>query len=356
VSRRTRIGLVAAAAVALGACGGDDGGSGRDVPAAAPGEVRTVPSTARPVAPGARELARVAVGEAPCDVVAGGGLVWVSDERGDVVGVDPATDRVARRVRVTGDPCSLAVAGTDLLVPTGAPSVLHVVDLASGRVRLRLRGSRRPCGRPAAAAGSIWWTTDKESNVVTRFDARSGRVEQRFEGVGSIGAGPCDLVAAGEKVWAGSADGTLQSIDPRSGRVGAPLEAGPSPAFGAPLDGGRSLVVANELGGTTTRLDLTTGRVAWRAAAGSGGLAVAGDDVWAVSSSRSTADARPAPLLWRLDARTGATREVLRVGPAGRRSVELESQANPLAGVAVAGGDVWVASRVTRRLHRLDVP
>ena len=98
---------VVAATVGCGAHGArprERGSSSRPVVVRAAPPLRSV---------GARVQARIPTGvTAVCSIVAAGGRVWVSaPEEGQVIAIDPHTDRVVARKRLPGKACLMRSAG-----------------------------------------------------------------------------------------------------------------------------------------------------------------------------------------------------------------------------------------------------
>jgi DNA-binding beta-propeller fold protein YncE len=338
--------LVCGAGLVTGACGGDP-----DSPAtaAAPAGPKLVESEA-PVQP-ARVLARIPIGEEPCSVTAAAGFVWVSEYgSGRVLKVDPQTDEVVGEVEVHARACELASDGERVWVVTDQGDYLEGIDASDGRIVARIRGERGR-GRPALGEGEIWWSSDTQNQVVSRYDA-SGRLVRRIEGVGSVEAGPADLARAGGAVWVGNEDATVQRIDPASNEVTDTIEAGPKPAFLTVHDG--AVWFANLEQRTIRRLDPRARRITHVLAGGGGELAF--DDaggLWAVGANPKTPDGRPEPpLLYRYDARTGTPSARLQVGEAPGRAGDVP----PLQGVAVAAGSIWVGSPADGALYRVAPP
>ncbi len=111
----------------------------------------------------------------PIALAAGQGAVWVVDDVSRTVfRVDPATNRVVRRLRLGFDP-----------------------------------------GGIAAGYGSVW-VTDAGGGSVARIDPGSNRIGRSIR----VGRDPLAVVAGEGSVWVGNyKDGTVSRIDPRSGSV-----------------------------------------------------------------------------------------------------------------------------------------
>ena len=130
-----------------------------------------------------------------------------------------------------------------------------------------LASTRRPTrrGAPTAVAagadgvavgGGSVWVTGQSTGIVTRIDARSGRI------LGTIraGNGATAVTFGAGSVWvANSLDGTVTRIDPVSDAVAATIPVGDGPNGIALTPGG--IWVSNELAGTVMKIDPHRGTV-----------------------------------------------------------------------------------------------
>jgi DNA-binding beta-propeller fold protein YncE len=160
------------------------------------------------------------------------GRVWLSRSttasRGDVVSVDPATNRLdGRPVTVGSGPTTLLAAFGFLWVDnTGltigikpAPSLPASVSRIDPRTR---QSTTEPfAGAPSAGFGSVWVRDD---NTVTRFNPATGRAIARIQvpGVVAVAFGEGRVWAVSQSASASHSNGStakLIQIDPRSNRV-----------------------------------------------------------------------------------------------------------------------------------------
>lgn len=169
-------------------------------------------------------------------VVGGGiafaaGRVWLSRDssaaHGEVVSVNPATDRPARRVDVgTGPTTVLAAFGSLWVQNTGRTIGLHPARALPPSVTridpITRQATTEPfAGVPSAGFGSLWIRT---RDTITRYDPLSKQILARIP-VPRVAA----LAFGAGRVWAvsGSADrstagqpaATLTQIDPRADRI-----------------------------------------------------------------------------------------------------------------------------------------
>ena len=143
--------------------------------------------------------------------------VWVTLASQDAVAlVDPATNRESRRIRVDGDPYSLAEDGENLWVTDFGGAVVRV-DVASGDELLRVRSISGPT-QVAVAFGGVW-VADHNSGDIVRLDPVTGEVLATIP----VGGRPGIAIGFGS-VWARSDDEqTVSRIDPSTDRVVATI-------------------------------------------------------------------------------------------------------------------------------------
>ena len=120
-------------------------------------------------------VATITTGGAPCGAVAALGSVWVANDSGLLVRINPQTNRVSKRIRVGAGSCSLT-----------------------------------------AAFGSLWIANYKRGLISVL--PRSGRVRRI-----SVGAMPFDVLAAFDRIWVTAwEDGKLAVVNPRTLKVVSP--------------------------------------------------------------------------------------------------------------------------------------
>ena len=218
-------------------------GAGSGWVASGGGNTGSAPSLARIDPATSRILATIDVtgsGPGHMRVLSGGisfaaGRVWLSRDstgsHGDVVSVDPATNRVdGRPVTVgTGPDTILAAFGSLWVENTGRTvGISHAPALPASVARIDPRTRQVTTepfsGAPSAGFGSLWV---RDHNTITRYDPSTGRTIARLQVPGVI------AVAFGDgRVWAvsGAANtphpngstATLTQIDPRSNRIVGP--------------------------------------------------------------------------------------------------------------------------------------
>lgn len=148
----------------------------------------------------------------------------------------------------------------------------------------------------------------------------------------ALGAKPCGIQQAGDRVWVSNyGDGTLQRIDRSTGAAGPPVEVGSEPC-GVAVGGG-SVWVENYGSNDLTRVDQQTGAVLATVGVGTApyDVAFARGAAWVTDYYDGTVS--------RVDAGTNR-RSVVRVG-------------GQPAGIAPVAGGLWVA-RTDGRVVRVD--
>ena len=233
----------------------------------------------------------------PTGIAASAGGVWVAESSSSlkpnttpatsvsVEPLDPEFDSFGAAIPignvVWGGPGSIAARGDSVWV---APStgLLTRLDARSGRVTRRLDPNASPTGI-AIGEGAVW-LADTEAGNVVRVD-RTGLSRPI-----PVGNAPTAITVGGGGVWGvDSLDDRVVRIDPGTRAVTATIPVGRSPAgvaFGA-----GSVWVANSGDGTVTRISPSTNKpVATIEVGGSPqALAVVGGRVWVTVAAGSIA-------------------------------------------------------------------
>jgi ABC-type transport system substrate-binding protein len=210
------VGLLAGAAVAVVALATSGGGSApkKPVPRVAVGGNGL--ALVDPAA--ARVVGRIALPEAPSEVVFGGTSAWaLLPGAQQVAQVDVATRKQVGSVKLPFEPGGEATDGGALFVTEqGGPGVARI-DTGTRKVAdtwtVDTHGHQTsdPTGI-AAGAGSVWVARGAE---LVRVDARTGKVQQRFP----LSVNATLVTFAGGQVWAASSvNGAVEKIDPEDNR------------------------------------------------------------------------------------------------------------------------------------------
>jgi streptogramin lyase len=160
-------------------------------------------------------VARIPTGDSPGGATAAYGAVWVAnDTSGTLARIDPATNRVTRRVRLRPGLFSVAHGFGALWAVNYKTGALSRVEPRSGRAR-----SVRVGGVPfdvVAAFGRVW-VTAWEAGKLVEVDPRSLRVVRRI----AIGPRPTGLHVADDALWVGFGRSAtaIARLDPKSRKV-----------------------------------------------------------------------------------------------------------------------------------------
>ena len=154
-------------------------------------------------------LATITTGTAPCGAVAAFRSVWVANDGGTLVRINPGTNRVTKRIRVGRGACSL----------TAGKGALWIANYKQGLVRV-LPGGRSKRFRVGASPFDVLvafdriWVTAWEGGRLTVLDPRTLRIVRRID----IGPRPSGLIARSGAVWVGfGRDATaIARVDPDS--------------------------------------------------------------------------------------------------------------------------------------------
>jgi streptogramin lyase len=210
-------------------------------------------------------IATIPTGTHPCGAVAAFGSVWVANDGGTLVRIDPRTNRVVRRIRVGAGACSLAASRNALWIanhkrsltrvtPRGRVKTIDVgstpfdvlvaygrlwvtaweagklaaVDPKTLKVVRRIDVGPRPVGL-AARNGTLWVGFGRDARFIARVNPLTFAIDRIDVGVRAPGW----FVAGTKDLWVQANDGDLLHVDPIGQRVLAHLEVGGTLAQGA---------------------------------------------------------------------------------------------------------------------------
>jgi len=139
-------------------------------------------------------IATIPTGTHPCGVVSAFGSVWVANDGGTLVRIDPRTNRVRKRIRVGAGACFLAADARALWIANYKGGLVRVTP--KGRVR-RLAVGATP-DHVLVAFGRIWVTTWGAGKVAV-VDPRRVKVVRRID----VGQKPAGLAVRDGAVWVG---------------------------------------------------------------------------------------------------------------------------------------------------------
>ncbi len=220
-------------------------------------------------------------------------------------------------------PAALTVAATVLAAcgSTG-PEPPSTSPRAGPLPDVRVLPAIRVGGTPTAVtdgSGSVW-VADQARGRVLRIDTRTrARVGRAIR----VGPGPVALATGAGAVWVAGGDGTVRSIDARTGA----LRPGSVRVLGANglAVGAGGVWVTSRIAGTLTRIDPATRRAdrPIRVGAGAADVVVADGAVWVAN---------------------GADGTISRVDPATRKAaVPIRSGASAVLALASGDAGLWVA-------------
>jgi YVTN family beta-propeller protein len=316
-------------AVALAAYLAASGG-GAASPSTAASLVRVAPNSVAVIdTANDRVVGAVPVGAGPGAIAFGSGSLWVANQDDqNVWRIDPKSLRELGTFPLPGPPIGIAasrdgiwVTQSDLNPAAGSVAVSRIdpeFDSLGPTVSVPSLVPGGP-GGVAAQGNSVW--VSPSAGLLTRLDARTGRVMQHFDpnatpgdiaiGYGAIwttdtvaddvirvdrngdvtpipvGNGPGAIAVGAGGVWvADSSDDAVKRINPSSGAVLTTIAVGHSPA-GIAIGAG-SVWVANAGDGTVTRIDPRTDTVATIAVGGSPRtVTIAAGRAWVTVDARS---------------------------------------------------------------------
>ena len=179
--------------------------------------------------------------------------VWVASTKPyDIVRIDPTTDKILARVRISGEACSgLAFGFGSVWIPIcGNKPALVRIDVTKNAISATLpiapAGSE---GGVAASDDSVWVVSNKNGTLI-RVDPSTNSVRERI----LIPPGSFNPVFSGGRVWITGIEGNiLTAVDASSGKVLESVPVGPKPRF--LTAGGGSIWTLNQGDGTVSRID-----------------------------------------------------------------------------------------------------
>jgi outer membrane protein assembly factor BamB len=164
---------------------------------------------------GQHEVSRIALGATPAaGVVAAHGAFWIGTIDGSVIRIEASTG-LRRDMRITTNRAAIDGIGADTtgVYATTAHGSLVALDTGGGE-RWRHDKIGDIVGAPARAGDCVGVAA--RDGIVTIYDAKSGTMLRRYEGVGRPRSG---LLGVGPTLLLLRADGSLWACDAESGTV-----------------------------------------------------------------------------------------------------------------------------------------
>jgi YVTN family beta-propeller protein len=177
-------------------------------------------------------VATIRVGPQPDGVAVSTGAVWVANAGGPSVSrIDPATNRVVTTIRVgpvracCSEHMGVLTAGGVIWAAVPNGNQLIRIDPATNSVTGRVDLPYPPCAGLAADASTIWSAGGACADLVARVDIRTKTLVGKL-----VEAHPIGLALAFGSLWIAVLDlGTIDQVDPRTGRLVARLPVGGKP-------------------------------------------------------------------------------------------------------------------------------
>ncbi len=196
-----QLGSVLAAMLLLGAC------STPSAPSPSSTVRSTRPATAVPSAAASPKLefsraviASIALDQPCVSLAIGGGAVWLRTIEGDVIRIDPETNRVAATIDVgTGEFGNVAFGASGVWVTTFYEDTVSRLDPATNQVTAKIIVGNNPEG--ITITPEAVWVSNHRGGSLSRVDPATNTVVKTIR-VGPPGSGgPKDIVIAGGDLW-----------------------------------------------------------------------------------------------------------------------------------------------------------
>lgn len=290
------------------------------------------------------------VGGHPGAIALWHGRPWVTvygrRDRGRVVRVDPATNRVTARVRLRGSPFEIAAGAGGVWVTgnfTRRQDVLHRVDPETKRVVATVALPGRYAGALATGAGSVWVAVlDRRGAAysLARIDPSTNRVADTWPVVAARDRYVTRIAVSRGAVWLlalrlgkrRERPGDVIRVDPADGRVAATIDAealtmglGPGGLWitGCTVCGAhRTSYFARRV---DTEANGLVGPKIVKRGIGFGPLFVGRTRVWFAGYDKAER-----PIGFRLDPRTGRTDRLVRLGSSLYSGIVFDPRAHRL--------------------------
>jgi streptogramin lyase len=266
-----------------------------------------------------RVVARIETGASPGGAVSAFGAVWVANDRsGTLARIDPATNRVTRRIRLKPGLFSVTRGFGALWAVNYERHSLARVDPVSGRVRT-VRVGAVPFD-VVAAFGRVW-VTAWEAGRLVEIDPRSLRVVRRIR----VGPRPTGLRAGARALWVGFGRSatSIARVEPKTAAIERVPVGVRAPSWFAAgtrdlwIQAADHVLVRVDPSTRRVRARLSFGRTLAQAALGPDGL------LWVPDKEQS--------LVYRLDPATGRVVDSFGAGPGAFFALR-------------TGGSMWVTS------------
>ena len=209
----------------------------------------------------------------PCEITAAFGSLWIVTQSGQLDRVDPANGHLIARIAV-GDTSYQAIAAADAIWVSnhGDGSVMRV-DPRTNRVTKKVELSGITPGGLAYLAGALWIGDDSSlADHIARLNLATGAVSS----VPAGGKRPGYLAVSDNALWVSCvSDGAVSRINPSTSSVTATVHVGRSPVNLKPGPGPAPEVwVPDDYGNQVLRVDARAARLVEAVTTPGGGPAV----------------------------------------------------------------------------------
>src|SRR5436190_1457769 len=201
-----------------------------------------------------------AVGKNPCSGLAAAfGSVWVpncGDSTITRLDLKDGKTQATFPLTIANDEGGVAIGAGSFWILTDAKGTLARVDPATNKVVAEIYVA--PGSYACAFGENAVWVTSAEKNTLTRVNARTHVIEATIP----VGPKPRFLTVGEGGVWTlNQGDGSISRVDPKTNKVAATIEAG-VPGGGGEISAGEGSVWVTTFEYPITRIDPSTNKVA----------------------------------------------------------------------------------------------
>jgi peptide/nickel transport system substrate-binding protein len=282
-------------------------------------------SIARLAADGERVELAAPIGERPGASAVGFGSLWVAQpDRGRVVRVDLDDGEVRDTIEVGASPSGIAFGAGSVWVTNAGDGTVSRIDPETNFAGEPLPAGSRPTG--IAFGGGALWVADTLGGQLLRIDPTSGEAQRA-----PLAGPPSGVVFTEGGVWVTTAPASVVRIDPDGLDVVLTRAVGSGPS--AVLSAFGSVWVANELDGTVSRIEPSTGRELSKVPVGDGpnALAASGGTLWVTTRYDGVVTA---------------------IDPASTTAGQTVPVGAEVASLTASGDDLWLAVAASWTEHR----
>jgi len=226
-----------------------------------------------------------ALGARPGASAVGFGSLWVAEpDEGVVARLNLEDGSVTDRIPVGRSPSGVAVGAGSVWVTNAGDGTVRRIPAGAGEVTQELQAGSRPTG--IAFGDGVLWVADAIGGELLRVDPTSGETEPV-----ALPGQPSGVAFTPDGVWVSVSPAGIARVDPESLMVTLRQGVGNGPTAVLPAFG--SIWVANQLDGTVSRLEPSTGQELATIPMGEGpnALGAAAGSVWVANEFDSSVTA-----------------------------------------------------------------